>query len=306
VGSIAITATTSAGTSHGRASRKTASLGGRPGAGAGGDWIDSSNLGERRYGRVSAFAEAQTPLASRATLHAGLRVEEYSTFGRAWTPSMATAIRAGERLRLRLSASRAFRIPTFTELYYRDPAHAARSSLSAEHGWSLDGGADWRDGAWHVAVSPFVRWDANVIDWVREQPTHLWQTTNVRDVTTRGVELSVYRQAAALSLTAHYGWLDVSAPRLTLLSKYVLEYARHSAGLAVATPSMAGWRLIVRADHRRRVSGDAYSLVGARLSRRVGRADLYVDGANLFDVAYVEVPGVSMPGRWLTAGVVYR
>ena len=103
-----------------------------------------------------------------------------------------------------------------------------------------------------------------------------------------------------------YSALDVDAPKLDLLSKYVLEYAPHSLGAAVAAPIAGRARASLRVDYRRRVAGDAAWLVGARLSHGVGRADLYVEGSNLLNEAYVEVPGVAMPGRWITAGVWLR
>ena len=51
----------------------------------------------------------------------------------AWlTPSM----------RVRASAARGFRIPTFTERFYTDPAHQASDTLLPERGSALDGGID--------------------------------------------------------------------------------------------------------------------------------------------------------------------
>jgi len=276
------------------------------GGGGGGDWIDSSNLGDHRYSRGYVFAELQSPLGARATAQAGIRFDAYSTFGSAWTPAVAAAVRATDTLRLRGSAARAFRVPTYTELYYRDPAHSARADLTPEDGWSIDGGLDWTRSGWMASVSPFARWDANVIDWVRAAPTDVWRTTNVRDVETRGVELSLARSWHAATLRTFYSALDVDAPKLDLLSKYVLEYAPHSFGAAVAAPIAGRSRAALRVDHRRRVAGDAAWLVNARLSHSVGRAEPYVEGTNLLNEAYIEVPGVAMPGRWITAGVWLR
>jgi outer membrane cobalamin receptor len=276
------------------------------GGGGGGDWIASSNLGDHQYGRAFAFAEAHLPVHDRVSAQAGIRLDSYSTFGRAWTPSVAVSARVAEGWRLRGSASRAFRIPTFTELYYRDPAHQASGALVPEHGWAIDAGLDFRRGEWTAAFSPFFRRDSNVIDWVRARPTDLWQTTNVRDVATRGVELALARRSRAAMVRAHYAYLDVDAPQLAQLSKYVLEYARHAVGMSVSAPLPGLFRGSVQVDYRHRASAEAYSLVTARISRRIGGADLFVSGTNLLNVSYVEVPGVAMPGRWLTLGVSLR
>jgi outer membrane receptor protein involved in Fe transport len=46
-----------------------------------------------------------------------------------------------------------------------------------------------------------------------------------------------------------------------------------------------------------------YVLLDARIGRQFGRRyELFVEGTNLFDVAYEEVAGVAMPGaKWAVA-----
>jgi iron complex outermembrane receptor protein len=276
------------------------------GSGGGRDWIRSSNLGRHEYQRVNAFAEAQLPVRSRGLLQAGLRFDGYSTFGRAWSPTVSASGWVSDALRLRASAGRAFRVPTFTELYYRDPAHEAGGDLTPETGWSIDGGADWTVAGWTLSASPFIRWDRNVIDWVKDRPEDLWRTTNVRDVTTRGLEATAVRRIGRAVVRVAATALDVDAPALTRLSKYVLEYARRSAAVSVAAPIGRGFRLATTIDYRNRADGQSYALVGARVSRTWGRVDVFGDATNLFDTAYAEIPGVAMPGRWVTVGVTIR
>ena len=71
----------------------------------------------------------------------------------------------------------------------------------------------------------------------------------------------------------------------------------------MAAPLVAGLRVAVNVDRRHRQDGQVYDLVAARLSRTFGPADVFVDAANLLDESYVEVPGVEMPGRWISVGV---
>jgi iron complex outermembrane receptor protein len=276
------------------------------GAGGGADWIDSSNLGDHTYTRAHAFAETLwTPTASFST-QLGARIDHYSAFGTAVSPSASASLRLSPTVRLRASAARAFRIPTFTERFYTDPAHQASAQLDPERGWSLDGGVDLTLGRVSLGVTPFIRWDDDVIDWVRESTTQRWRTTNVRDVTTTGLEVQARRTWGRALISAHYTGLRVDAPRLGLLSKYVLEYARHSAGLAAAAPVARRVTAALTVDLRDRVDGQQYVLVGARLTRAWSRWDLFVEGSNLLDEAYREIAGVPMPGRWLGIGVRVR
>ncbi len=272
----------------------------------GGDWIRSSNLGRHDYGKAGVFAELLWPLAPRTTITAGLRADHYTAFGSTASPSVSAAVRLSSAWRLRASVGHAFRIPSFTELYYSDPANLGSPDLRAERGWAADAGIDWTPARWTVSASVFRRWDRDVIDWVRATPADVWRSTNVRDVTASGLEVSVSRLWAGTLVRAYYAGLRVDAPSLALLSKYVLEYARHQSGLSVAAPLVAGLRGTLTLDHRDRLDGQTYVLGSLRVSRRMGRGDLFVDVRNLFNERYREVAGVDLPGRWASVGVTLR
>ena len=272
------------------------------GGGAGGDWVRSSNLGDHEYGRGHVFAEVQQPVTTRALVTAGLRADSYSGFGSSLNPSVAAVIQVTPAVRLRSSVARAFRVPTFTELYYTDPSNLGSPDLVAEHGWSFDGGLQIDRGRWSASVSPFVRWDSNVIDWLRASSAERWRTTNVRDVTTRGVDLSTgWRQPGGF-LRAYVSTLYVDAPAVTQLSKYVLEYARHSAGGAVGVTLPASFRLGGTVDYRNRLDGQRYTLVGLRVGYALRAGEIFVSASNLLNERYREIAGVNMPGRWVSVG----
>jgi iron complex outermembrane receptor protein len=273
------------------------------GLAAGGDRVTSSNLGDHTYSRAGVFGELLLPVSARATTHVGLRVDEYSTFGRSVSPSFGASVQATSSLHVHAAASRAFRVPTFTELYYTDPNNLGSPDLVAEHGWSLDMGATWARSGWTFAVSPFWRWDDNVIDWTRLVATDRWRSTNVRDVATRGFEAAVDRRWRDAVVRVYYSLLDVDAPALDVLSKYVLEYARHQSGGSISVPLGEGFRMAVNVDHRHRLDGQSYQLVSARFSRQMRQIEVFVDGTNLLNESYHEIAGVVMPGRWVSAGI---
>jgi outer membrane receptor protein involved in Fe transport len=145
-----------------------------------------------------------------------------------------------------------------------------------------------------------------VIDWVRASAADRFLATNIRDVSTAGVEASVTGRWGSSLVRLTYAGLRVDAPAVALFSRYLLEYARHQTGVSLAVPVVAGVRAALNVDRRHRHDGQAYDLVGARISRTFGRADVFVDASNLLDETYVEVPGVEMPGRWVSVGVTLR
>ena len=276
----------------------------------GGDWIRSTNLGDHAIGRLSGFAEWRQTIGTRLHVDAALRADRYSEFGSAWSPSAGVAWWASPSVRLRASAGRAFRIPTFTERYYSDPANLARPDVGAERAWAGEGGLDLFlvDGLM-VQATVFGRADSDVIDWLRPTAAERWQTYNIRDVETRGVEVGVRKSFRGGFVLAQFTSLDVDAPAVTQLSKYALDYASRSFVAASLLPLPAGFRVAPRLEYRRRqrpVQPEEYVLIDARVSRPLGTwMELSIDGMNLLDRRYHEVAGVPMPGAAFLAGLTF-
>src|SRR6185295_12881357 len=204
----------------------------------GGDWIRSTNLGNHSTSRVSGFGEWRRPIARTAQIDATLRVDRYNEFGASWSPSLGAGWWPAQRLRLRASVGRAFRVPTFTERYYSDPANLAREEVGPETAWAGEGGADVLfAGGWVLQATIFGRADEDVIDWLRPTTADRWRTYNIRDVDTRGVELGVRKTfTGGPMILAEYTALDLDAAAVDQLSKYVLDYAPHSFVAAAAIP----------------------------------------------------------------------
>lgn len=267
--------------------------------------IRSSNLGDHGLRRGGGYVEVQQRVGPRATLSGGLRVDGYSTFGSSASPAAGASWWVRLDVRVRSSVGRAYRVPTFTERYYRDPAHQANAVLDPERAWTTDAALDWlAPSGWIVTAGAFTRHERDVIDWVKARPQDLWQTTNIHRVTTKGLEIGAKRMAANGTLVSvDYTRLDTDTARLDLLSKYTLDYAPHSLVAAGALPLPRRSGVGVRIDVRARTGRDVYTLLDLRLTHDVGSLRLFADLSNLLNARYEEVRGIAMPGRWCSAGV---
>ena len=276
----------------------------------GGDWIRSTNLGDHSTSRVSGFGEWRQELGARTQIDGTLRVDHYDEFATSWNPSAGIGWWPLSNLRLRASAGRAFRVPTFTERYYSDPANLAREDVGPETAWAGEGGADLLLArGWIAQATFFARADEDVIDWLRPTTADRWQTYNIRNVDTRGLELAVRKTfARGAMILAEYTALDVNAAEVNQLSKYVLDYAPHSVVAAASIPLPGRFSAAPRIEYRRRSRSTGtsdYVLLDARLGRRFGdHFELFVDGTNLLDESYQEVAGVAMPGAAMAVSLV--
>ena len=95
-------------------------------------------------------------------------------------------------LKFRASASRAFRVPTYTDLYYSDPANQGNPHLLPEHAWTYESGLDWTPSSRvRGAVTVFERRERNGIDYYRTSPDAVWQALNIDNLNFTGVESSL-------------------------------------------------------------------------------------------------------------------
>src|SRR5690606_38842340 len=94
----------------------------------------------------SAYFSYDLRAAGRFSLTAGTRYELF----RAWSGQLSPTVAAGYWLsphaKLRASVSRAYRVPSFTDLYYQDPANRGNPDLRPERAWGYEGGLDWNAG----------------------------------------------------------------------------------------------------------------------------------------------------------------
>lgn len=266
----------------------------------GGDWISSNTLGDHAFSKASLFGELEWVFSKKLTVYPGLRFDYYSNFGASTNPSLSASWWMMPRIRMRASAGRAFRIPSFTELYYHDPNHQADSSLKPESAWSAEIGTDFIPAKdWLGSLTVFARKESNVIDWVRTSTTDKWRTANIRKLRAMGLEVSLERALGAHArVGAHYSRISLDPGQIEVRSKYVLDYARDSwsASTYFRIPLAFKYKQTLR--YKKRADGRSYWLLDGRLERDFSRFTAAVDFTNLLDSHYQEVVGVNMPGRW--------
>ena len=293
-------------------SRRLGSASVAVGGEAGGDWVRSTNLGDHEVARASGFVEWRQPLGEHTQVAGALRGDHYSEFGTSWNPSLGVSSWLNGRVHLRASIGRAFRVPTFTERYYSDPANLAREEVGPETAWAGEGGADVLfAGGWILQATIFGRADQDVIDWLRPTTADRWRTYNIRDVDTHGVEIGVRKTfTSGPMILAEYTALDVNAAAVNQLSKYVLDYAPHSFVAAAAIPLPARFSVAPRIEYRRRSRTTGtfdYVLLDARIGKRLNEQfELYVEGSNLLDETYQEIAGVAMPGATVAISLAIK
>ncbi len=286
---------------------------------AGRETIASTNLGShgRNHGAVFAeLAHAWGGAEASGGLRGGLRADAYEGYGSRLSPYAGISREVLPRLTLRASFGTSFRVPSFTELYYVDPQNVGNADLLPEKAWNVEAGASIVAGAVTFDAAWFHRHATDLIDFVRSSGSEPWRARNVREAVTDGIEASLdwSRERPAFltqfRVQAAYTFTDLAslsaATDGATQGKYVLDPLHVkwdvSAGIALPLQLVATSRLSYFA---RPSFEDGVWLVSARLSWQAyqGRIlEFFVDGENLGNVRYEEVPGVPLPRRTLFGG----
>jgi len=267
--------------------------------------IISNNLGDHARSRGAVYAAVDWRALRRFSLTISAREEVYRRFSGELSPTVAGGAWLSQRLKLRASASRAFRVPSYTDLYYSDPANVGNPHLRPERAWTYEGGIDWNPaGRVRGELTIFHRRERDGIDYERASPNDLWHALNIDNLNFTGVEASL-RWAPAVNQTidVRYTALHGSQDTVPLeATRYTFNYPDHSAVLAWQAGIHAGLMLRTRLGILDRHTRDPYALWDFYAAYSRGRIHPFLQIANITSTSYQEVLGVAMPGRTVIGG----
>ncbi len=272
------------------------------------DDIESSNLGAHSRRRGAAYGSIDVRALRRFSFTAGAREEVYGSFDSQFSPTASAAFWIAPAWKVRGSASRAFRIPTYTELYYSDPANLGNAGLTPERAWSYEGGLDWLPGSangWRGEAVVFHRREENGIDYVRPSPAVRWQAVNIHKLSFTGIEASLgLRPYRSQTLDLRYTGMKGSAAALNgLQSKYVFNYPVHSGVVQWQGSLPARMAMRTRVGVLQRLNRQTYALYDFYLVHQAQWIRPFFQATNLSNTYYEEIPGVAMPGRAIVGGL---
>ncbi len=286
--------------------------------------ITSNNLGNHDRSRGAVYVDYDVRALKRFSFSAGVREEIFSASHGEFNPTLASGVWLRSGLKLKASVSRAFRLPSYTDWEYHDPANFGNPKLGSERAWDYEGGLLWiPNDRWKSELTVFQRRDGDVIDYVTRicsmipsdqlppgavcSPAvpDVYHAENLQHLNFTGVEGSVelrlpHEQHFQLAYTALYGAQETLSG---LQTKYAFNYPSHDAVLAW-NGQLPG-RLIARTrlGVLDRYRSDPYALWDMAVAREFNHMAAHLVLSNISDTQYEEIPGVIMPGRSVVFGL---
>jgi outer membrane cobalamin receptor len=273
--------------------------------------LESATLGDRSEARSAALLELAGGRLGGFTASAGVRRDWHQAFDTFWSPSAAFAWWPAAGVRVRASTGRAFRSPSWTDRYYRDPANVGDPNLRPERAWSSEAGVSTvRAGGLHLAAGVFERRATDLIDWAKPETAvgEPWVTRNVDAARFRGLEAEVgHSGLLGVRTTARGSWISVrSSGEAGYLSKYALRPLVENVTLSAERGLGERFTLHLRGHRNRRTGEEAYLRMDGRAALLHGPVRLFADLRNASDEPYLDIAGNPAPGRSLHLGVELR
>jgi vitamin B12 transporter len=282
--------------------------------------IKSTNLGNHDRENFGSYLEYRTTLLPKITLHLGAYSNYNSQYGWELFPGVDVGYQFVPNWKLNVNVGKSQRVPSFTDLYLKQPANIGNPELRSEYAWQYESSLQGKIGETQFEIRYFYRDINDFVDWTKNagnttDPTEVskipYQPSNLGNQKMHGVSVSVSRTYILQqdrTLKYSLGYNNLSPEELTyqtgIISKYVLESLKHQALLRIIY-SAPNWEFSTGNHWIKRELNDPYFVSDVRLGYKLKQWNVYTDITNIANASYKESGAVVMPKRWFTLGLRY-
>ncbi len=279
---------------------------------------------------ISWFAEHSVYL-NKFSFSAGAMANWISDLNFDWNvfPGADVSYQVSKHLKIYSSYNTSLRMPTFTDLYYNGPTNVGNPDLKPERSQTIEAGIKFHSSALKGNLNGFYRKGKDMIDWVRVSDDLKWETRNLTELNTYGMEMQWELKPEQICsdlafirrMTLNYSYIRQEKDGNGYLSSYVLDNLKHKLDLginhAIWKELSANWQLSWqdRNGTYTRFEGENYTgeeeykpfwLVNLKVAWKKRNLELYSSVSNLLDTKYHDFGNIPQPGRWIGLGASYQ
>ena len=278
-----------------------------------GDRVNSSSFGVEKATRGAVYLQDEVEIAKPLTATLGLRYDLHSDYNNQLDPRLGVLLRLPAEVRLRASAGRSFRAPTFNDLYWPASAYTAGNpNLQPETAWNYELGAEKNfQNLAAIKIAGFYRDVKDLINWAPDA-NFVWRPSNISDAKIWGAEAEfVLYPAKGWAIPLNYSYVY---PRDESTGDPIPNRPKHTVNAGIDYRSPFGLKGGLKGRYVRFYTsqGSALNQDYFVLDARVGyefkvwqylSGEAYLSLANALDKEYQTLEGYPMPPRSLNGGV---
>lgn len=268
------------------------------------EFFDSSKARNHSNFRTAIFMEKKWIFLKKIFLNLGIRKDFHESYKWSFSPDISLTYFPFPSLRVRAGAGSSFRAPSYTELYYKDPVNIGNPFLKPEKGISYELGIDTFFKNLGTKLSLFHRKERNLIDWVRREGK--WYSENIGERDLTGAEFEAKMEDKYFKISFKSSFYNIRENKGENIYKYGYKIPKDQSSISLIlkpTPSTSASFNIL---YKKRFHEKAYTLLDAKIAKKIGNFEIFFEGTNLTNVKYEDIKGVPMPGRWIGAGIQWK
>ena len=274
--------------------------------------IASNNLGSRSRQLATFFFEQRFSFwDKKLDITPGVALNLYSDFGNFYYPGVDLGYSLNKEFRVYGNLGYTFRIPTYTDLYYKDKTTIGNPNLRPEEALSKELGLRFNSTQFIFYVAYFERQANNLIDYTKLNAESLWEATNIRALNVKGFEAEINypfiigNKEHQLKFSYTFIKDDLEAVEVNF-SKYSINSLKHHLASTFIANISSNIQCFVALKYADRPSIGGYTLLDLNLQWDWKIFQLNASVNNLLDTQYSETSLVPMPGRNALFSVQYN
>ena len=265
--------------------------------------ISSNNLGEHDRNTVSAYIDHTFKLFDeKLVVSPGISASYFSDMSFHSFPGIDLGYNLNSSFKLYSNIGKTYRIPTYTDLYYRDRTTVGNENLNPESAISTELGFKYDASNLKITGALFNRKAKNIIDYVKENENDLWSAVNIGSLKTSGFELDFkynFQNQNYLNLS-YTNIKDNNYVTNIDFSKYSLNSFTHQLVSKLNLRYLKNISHSIVYKYLERSDNSNYSVLDSKITYKKG---LFLFISNILDEKYSETNLVPMPGRNFLVGI---
>ena len=274
--------------------------------------IASNNLGGRSRQLAAFFFEHRFSFWNKKLdITPGVALNLYSDFGAFSYPGVDLGYTLNKEFRVYGNFGYTYRIPTYTDLYYKDKTTRGNPNLKPEEALSKELGLRFNSTQFIFYIAYFERKANNLIDYTKSNAESLWEATNILALNVKGFEAEINypfiigNKEQQLKFSYTFIKDDLKAFDVNF-SKYSINSLKYHFASTFVSNISSNIHCFVALKYADRPSIGRYTLLDLNLQWDWKSFQFNASANNLLDSQYSETSLVPMPGRNTLLSVQYN
>jgi vitamin B12 transporter len=285
----------------------------------------------KRYSRTNfAYFQEHSVVFNNLQVTGGVMVNFNTDY--ADKPSVFPGLDASylifEGARIYVSVNRSLHLPTFTDMFYKDPVNQGSIGLKPNSLISFEGGLKYNTKLINTFLSVFHHSSSDMIDWLwsytsnRYSPVnldhyHAWGLSTGLTLNLKGITVA---ENLAKKISVNYMFLNLKKSLPDSVSKY--NNLKHKLSVSITQQLIKSitlsWNISYQdrfgeivgyRDSDKQYFSDAYEpfwLIDGCIRWSWQYIELFTEMSNILNTRYIDAGSIIQPGRWLKAGLVLK